>query len=364
LKTELFDELIVLELANNHWGDLRRGLNIIRAYADLVKKYEIKAAIKLQFRNASTIIHKDYKGRTDIRYIHRTEARVLSNQAYKRLIEEIKAQGMITMSTPFDEESVDLCEQMDIDIIKIASFDLNDWPLVYKVLEKHRPTIVSIGGTEIEDIDRIVKIFNDAGVPLAINQCVSLYPTEPGELELNQLAFLLKRYPDNVIGLSSHEYKDYSLSMAVTYGMGARTFERHIDIPHPTHMSVYNMLPEQCEKWFQSYRMVRQMCGPPVEKLRVPPRKEIEYIYEHVRGLFAKRDLRPGDKVDLDNFYMAVPTHKGQLSCREALNGGVLTNAIQQDRPLMVDDVEADYLKDEMLVKEIRGRGMDYDKAQ
>jgi len=364
MKTELFDELFVLELANNHWGDLRRGLNIIRAYSELVKKYEIKAAIKLQFRNADTLIHKDYKGRTDIRYIHRTEARILSNQAYKRMVEEIKAQGMISMSTPFDEDSVDLCEELGIDIIKIASFDLNDWPLVYKVLEKRRPTIVSIGGTEIEDIDRIVKLYNDAGVPLAINQCVSIYPSEPGDLELNQLAFLVKRYPDNVIGLSSHEYQDYALSMAIAYGMGARTFERHIDIPHPTQMSVYNMLPEQCETWFKSYRMVRKMCGPPALELRVPPKKEIDYIYEHVRGLFAKRDLMPGDKVDLDNFYMAVPTHKGQLSCREAMSGGVLKNAVLKDRSLMVDDVDADYLKDAKLVQEIRGRGMSNDKAQ
>ncbi len=86
---------------------------------------------------------------------------------------------MITMSTPFDEESVDFCEDADVDIIKIASFDLNDWPLVYKVLEKKRPTIVSIGGTGVQDIDHIVNLFNDAKVPLAINQCVSIYPSEP-----------------------------------------------------------------------------------------------------------------------------------------------------------------------------------------
>ncbi len=364
MKTELFDELFVLELANNHWGDLRRGLNIIRTYADLVKKYDIKAAIKLQFRNANTIIHKDYKGRTDIRYIHRTEARVLSVQAYERMVEEIRGQGLITMSTPFDEDSVDMCEDMDIDVIKIASFDLNDWPLVQKVLEKRRPTIVSTGGTSIGDIDRIVGMFNDASVPLAINQCVSIYPSEPGELELNQLAFLVNRYPDNVIGLSSHEYQDYSLSLALAYGMGARTFERHIDIPHPTHMAAYNMLPAHCETWFKTYRMVKQMCGHTADQLRAPPRNEIEYIYEHVRGLFARRDLAPGDKVDLDNFYMAVPTHMGQLSCREVLDGGVLIKPVQKDAPLMVDSVEAEYLKDKELVLEIMRRGMPYDKAQ
>jgi sialic acid synthase SpsE len=364
MKTELFNDLFVLELANNHWGDLRRGLRIIRTYAELVKKYNIKAAIKLQFRNAETLIHKDYKGRTDIRYIHRTEARILSNNAYRRLADEIRAQGMLSMSTPFDEESVDFCIELGIDIVKIASFDLNDWPLVYKVLEKKRPTIVSIGGTGIEDVDQIVKLFNDAKVPLAINQCVSIYPSEPDELELNQISFLINRYPDNVIGLSSHEYQDYSLSLAIAYGMGARTFERHVDIPHPTQMSVYNILPEQCETWFKTYNTIRQMCGQPTERLRVPPCKEIDYINEHVRGLFAKRDLDPGEVISLDNFYMAVPAHKGQLSCREVMKGGTVTKYIKKDSPLMLENINSDCITDEELIRVIRERGRVFDKNQ
>jgi sialic acid synthase SpsE len=363
MKSELFDELFVLELANNHWGDLRRGLLIIRTFAELVKKYEIKAAIKLQFRNASTLIHKDYKGRTDIRYIHRTEARILSDKAYRCMVEEIKANGLITMSTPFDEDSVDLCEELDIDIIKIASFDLNDYPLINRILETGRPTIVSIGGSNMDNIDRIVKMFNDADVPLAINQCVSIYPSEPEELELNQIPLLIERYPDNVIGLSSHEYKDYSLSLAIAYGMGARTFERHIDIPHAlvTNMSVYNMLPEQCEIWFKTFNTIKAMCGSPDGSLRIPPCKETEYIYEHVRGLYAKRDLQPGDIVNMDNFYMAVPTHKGQISCRELLDGGVLTAEIKKDKALMIGHIDAEYLENETLVREIRNRGRDFD---
>jgi N-acetylneuraminate synthase len=322
------------------------------------------AAIKLQFRNADTIIHKDYKGRTDIRYVHRTEARILSNKAYRILVDEIRAQGMITMSTPFDEESVDFSEDLEIDIIKIASFDLNDWPLVYKVLEKKRPTIVSIGGTEIEDIDHIVNLFNDAQVPLAINQCVSIYPSEPDDLELNQVAMLVSRYPNNVIGLSSHEYQDYSHSLALAYGMGARTFERHIDIPHPTNMSVYNMQPDQCETWFRTFRMIKKMCNGSTTNLHVPPCKEINYINEHVRGLYAKRALQPGDEINLDNFYMAVPIHKGQLSCREVMSGGKLIREIKPDYPLMLDEINADYLKDEKQIQIIRERGLVFDKNQ
>ena len=364
MKHPIFDGLFVLELANNHWGDLRRGVQIIKEFGALVEKYEIKAAIKLQFRNADTLIHESYKGRTDIRYIQRTEARILSKGAYRRLVDEIRSRNMIAMSTPFDEESVDFCEELDLDIIKIASFDLNDWPLVEKVLEKRRPTIVSIGGTEIDDIDTIVKMFNEAKVPLAINQCVSIYPTEPWELELNQIDLLVRRYPDNVIGLSTHEYKDYAISVAVGYGKGARTFERHIDIPHPTHMSAYNMLPEQCETWFKTYKMIIEMCGAPGTELRVPPKKEIDYINEHVRGLFARRDLSEGETISMEICYLAIPVHRGQLSCREVLMGGRLKGPVAKDGMVMLDNVDSDQLRSPKIREEIINRGREIDQAQ
>ena len=207
-------------------------------------------------------------------------------------------------------------------------------------------------------------MFNDAKVPLAINQCVSIYPSEPFDLELNQIDLLEKRYPDNVIGLSSHEYKDYSTSLAIAYGKGARTFERHIDMPHPTNMSPYNMLPEQCETWFRTFRSIKEMCGAPGDKLRIPTQKEIDYINEHVRGLFARKDLKKGLPINQDHFYMAVPVHQGQLSCRELMSGGTLKRDLAQDAPLMLEDVEAEYLSNQELVEEIRKRGRTHDETQ
>ena len=47
----IFNDLFVLEMANNHWGDLERGKRIVRTYAELARKYNVKAAIKMQFRD-------------------------------------------------------------------------------------------------------------------------------------------------------------------------------------------------------------------------------------------------------------------------------------------------------------------------
>ena len=68
----IFDELFVLELANNHWGRVDRGLKIISDFSKVVRYNNVRAAIKLQFRDVDSFIHADYKSRTDIRYIKKT----------------------------------------------------------------------------------------------------------------------------------------------------------------------------------------------------------------------------------------------------------------------------------------------------
>ena len=72
MDNSIFDELFVLEMANNHWGKVERGLKIIRDFARVVRFNNMKAAIKLQFRDVENFIHKDFVQRTDVRYIKKT----------------------------------------------------------------------------------------------------------------------------------------------------------------------------------------------------------------------------------------------------------------------------------------------------
>ena len=62
----IFEDLFVLELANNHWGSLDRGLKIIRDFAQVVRFNDVRASIKLQFRDVDSFIHKDYRHRADV----------------------------------------------------------------------------------------------------------------------------------------------------------------------------------------------------------------------------------------------------------------------------------------------------------
>ena len=359
---ELFENLFVLELANNHWGSLERGLKIIRDFGTVSRYNNVKAAIKLQFRDVDRFIHPKFKGTDELRYIKKTEDTKLTRDEFAKMVAEIKNVGCIPMATPFDEASVDLCVEFDMPIIKVASSDINDWPLLEKIASTRRPVIVSTGGASEKNLDEVVTFFENRKIPLAINHCVSLYPSEDHELELNQVDYLNTRYPEHVIGLSTHEFHDWQASMLISYAKGARTWERHIDIDADgIPVSPYCSTPEQVDTWYRAFHKAVEMCGGSSNARRVLPRREIEYLDGLVRGVYARRSLTPGYTFDKhsfeEDFYLAVPLQKGQLSCREVMNGEKLTVAVEVDEALTIDHIDGPYSSTPSLRELIRNRG-------
>lgn len=360
---DLFENLFVLELANNHWGRLQRGLKIIRDHGTVARFNNVKAAIKLQFRDVDEFIHPEFKGSSDLRYVKKTEDTRLSRTDFARMVEEIRNVSCIPMATPFDEKSVDLCVDFDMPIIKIASSDMNDWVLIEKIASTRRPAIVSTGGASEKDLDDLVCFFEKRDIPLAINHCVSLYPSEDGELQLDQIDYLRNRYPSHVIGLSTHEYHDWHSSMFISYGKGARTWERHIDIDfEEVAVSAYCSLPEQCDQWFKAFHKAKEMCGGVSNSRRVISRKETEYLDALVRGAYARRDLEVGYVLNKEgfekDFYLSIPLHKGQLSCREVMNGENLLKPIKADERLTIEHIDGPYSENPMLKNLILNRGL------
>ena len=89
----LFEDLFVLEMANNHWGSVERGKAIIEAFGAIVRKHGVKAAIKMQFRDVDNFIHPEFKGDSE-RYIKKTEATKLSFADFSELTRCIVDQGV------------------------------------------------------------------------------------------------------------------------------------------------------------------------------------------------------------------------------------------------------------------------------
>ena len=360
INRDIFDELFVLELANNHWGDLTRGLRIVKEFSTVVRYNDIRAAIKLQFRDVDNFIHKDFRDRTDIRYVKKTLDTRLTRDEIAALVEAIRRNNCIRMATPFDEASVDLCEDLGIEIIKIASSDITDWALLERIAKARKPVIVSTGGASVRGMDAMVTFFENRHIPLAINHCVSLYPSEDADLELNQIDFLRERYPGVTMGFSTHEYRDWTSSIMMAYAKGARTFERHIDIDTPDHpITPYCSTPEQIVEWFRAFHKAKEMCGGSAHERRRLPPKETAYLDSLVRGVYAKRDLPAGHVLTDDDYYLAVPLQKGQLSCRELITGDTLVAAVRQDAAITIELFDNPYSRPGFLHQKIIERGID-----
>lgn len=361
---DIFEDLFVLEIANNHWGQLQRGLKIVETFAQVVRFNNVRAALKLQFRDVNSFIHADFRQRTDIRYIKKTLDTRLTDDEFATLVKTVRSLSCIPMATPFDERSVDLCCELGIPIIKIASSDLNDWLLLEKIAKTKKPVIVSTGGSSLKDLDDLVTFFLNRNIALAINHCVSIYPSQDSELEMNQIDFLKSRYPSLTIGFSTHECGDWWNSMLVAYAKGARTFERHIDIEADgIPVSPYCSRPEQVDVWFKAYQKVKELCGAPGTQKRMAPQKEVEYLDSLVRGVYAKRDLPEGHILSDDDVYLAIPLQQGQISCRELMKGEVLRNPIMADEPIMIDAIDSPYANIPSLRALIYKRGLASDPS-
>jgi len=360
MRADIFEDLFVLEMANNHLGKLERGLAIVDKFSKIIRFNNVRAAIKIQLRDVNTLIHADYRQRSDIRYIKKTLQTAMSTDDYTALITAIRKSGAVSCATPFDESSVDLCVTLGVQIIKLASSDLNDWFLIEKIAKTRKPVIASTGGSSLKDIDDLVTFFENRNIPLAVNHCVSLYPTEDSELEMNQIDFLRARYPHVTVGFSSHEYHSWDASMFIAYAKGARTFERHIDIEDDgIKISPYCSTPAQVDTWFKAFRKAKEMSGGGPQTKRIPPMAEIKYLDALVRGIYAKRDLPVGTPITEDDVYLAIPLLKGQLSCREMMRGEVLLRPVKKDAPLYIDDIDSPYSHSDELKKAIYDRGLD-----
>lgn len=360
---EIFQNLFVLEAANNHWGDLKRGKKIINDFAAVARSNNVRAAIKFQFRDVENFVHDEFKGNQEIRYIKKTEATKMTVSSYRQLGEAVRRAGCIPMATPFDEKSVDLCVELDFPIFKIASSDVNDWPLLERVAYHSRPTIISTGGASENSIDKAVAFFEKRNIPLAINHCVSLYPSEDSDLELSQIIYLRNRYRGHVIGFSTHEKTSWDASMHISYALGARTWERHVDIDYEdVPVAPYCSLPVQIDTWFKSFHKSREMLGSSSDERRIVARAETIYLDALVRGVHARRDLKAGYEFSSQSFnqdfQLLIPLRQGQVSTREIINGTILTTDVSAGDPISIDSISGPYAENLELRSSIYERGV------
>lgn len=344
---ELFNNLFIFEMANSHQGSVEHGRNIIREMGRIARGYNINAAVKLQYRDLDTFIHPDYKGRTDIKHIPRFESTRLSREEFDELVNAIREEGMIAMSTPFDENGVDMCMDQGLDIIKIASCSSMDWPLMEKAAATGKPLIVSTGGKTLSDIDKIYNFLTHKGVNFAFLHCIAEYPAPADGLQLDFIDKMKKRYPEVVVGYSGHEDPDDIIPVSLAVAKGAQILERHVGLEtEQIKLNAYSMNPQQASAWVKAAITARSMCAQrkhePSGDTKHVTVGEIDSLRSLMRGVFATHSIAKGDIIGREDVFFAMPCVDRQLTSGEFSEGMVATRDYESGAALFEEKKTTD----------------------
>lgn len=326
-------------MANNHQGDPEHGLRIIREFAKVVSNNRVRAAIKFQFRQLDTFIHPSHKERSDNPHIPRFLATQLSREEFTKLADEVRRQGLITAATPFDEESVEMLDDLNIDLLKVASCSATDWPLLEKIAQFNRPAIVSTGGLSLDDIGDVVSFFDHRRVQFALMHCVALYPTPYANLELNNIDIIKRRYPDKIVGFSTHEEPDELSPVQIAVAKGAEILERHIGLPtDSTKLNAYSSTPAQIEAWLKAALKAKETCG--TAERRPSSTTESASLESLKRGVFARKTIKAGTSIERDGVYFAMPMRPGQLASGNWEKGITARLEIGKNEAIMLNGID------------------------
>jgi sialic acid synthase SpsE/quercetin dioxygenase-like cupin family protein len=315
--SELFQDLFVFEMANNHQGSVEHGLRIIKAMGKIARKHGVRAGMKFQYRDLDTFIHPDYRDRDDVKHIPRFLSTRLTDREFLTLIQAVRDEGLITVVTPFDEPSVGVCLDHGVQILKVASCSATDWPLLETIADAKKPMIVSTGGLPIYEIDKVYSFLTHREADFALMHCVAVYPTPNDRLQLDFIERMIRRYPKVPVGYSGHEAPDNLDPVKIAVSKGATILERHVGVPTDAiKLNAYSMTPEQTDAWVLSALRAREVCGGNGINKQIS-QEEVDSLLSLKRGVFAARDLKKGEDIKREDVFFAMPCLEDQLTSGE-----------------------------------------------
>jgi sialic acid synthase SpsE/mannose-6-phosphate isomerase-like protein (cupin superfamily) len=350
--SHLPDNLVILEMANNHMGSVDHGEKIIRDFSSLVHDFpEFSFAFKLQYRNLGTFIRPDYVGRMDIKHVKRFEETRLSRADQKKLVTVIKENNFLAMCTPFDNDSIPMIVEDGFDIIKVASCSFGDWPLIEEISATHLPIVASTAGAELQTIDDVIVFFENRNKDFILQHCVGEYPTTYEKMNLNQIDFLKKRHPNLRFGFSTHEDPSDTSLVQMAIAKGAISFEKHVGCPTKDWpLNAYSSNPEQTRAWLNSARQAIAACGE-TECRYEPSEVEKKSLQSLQRGAFANGNIAIGQKITESDVYFAFPPSAGQLTAASFSKYSTIIarDNFTQNSVIPIVDLEIENSKDALL---------------
>ena len=330
---------VIAEVGQNHQGDLDIALEYIKVFA-----YEGADAVKFQTRNNKYLFSQDAYDA-----LYTSENAFADNYGAHREKLELKPEwlpilkeacikhGVKFMSTPFDEPSLQILKEIDVDILKIASFDLGNLPFINRIAKMGKPVVMSVGGGKIDQIRSSVEVLMNHNNDVAILHCVSEYPCEFNRLGLDNIPKLIQEFPLCTIGSSDHF--NGTLSGPIAYVKGAKVFEKHVTLNRAWKGTDHSFALERegFRKFVRDIKRVGHMMpSKPIDEIGK------EMVFKKLgKSLIAYIDIPAGEKITMDNLSGRI-FNSQYIPVRESnlVIGRIAKRNISQGEPILYNDLE------------------------
>ena len=324
---------MIAEMSANHGGSLETALEIVReaakAGADCVKIQTYTAdTITIDCDNEYFQIHDG--GLWDGYKLHDLYRDAGTPYEWHQAIkEECEKCGVDFLSTPFDPTAVDFLEELGVEAYKIASFELNDIPLIEYAASMGKPMIMSCGMATPEDIQDAVDACRQMGNDqIVLLKCCSEYPANWEDMHLGNIPDMRERFGVHV-GLSDHSFG--SIGAVVAVALGAQVIEKHVKIAGvESPDSKFSMEMPDYARMVQDAYNARSIAKGPDYSLSSKEQNQTMFR----RSLFAVKDIAVGDEITTENVCSIRPSNGIRPKYLKAMLGKKAKSAVPYGHPI------------------------------
>jgi len=292
---------IIAEAGVNHNGSIRIAKKLIDAAksagADAIKFQTFKAE-KLVTKDAAKADYQKRTTATDETQYKMLKKLELSENDHKELFNYCKRKRITFISSPFDEESVDILNNLGIEIFKIPSGEITNLPILKHISRIGKEMILSTGMSNLGEVETAVDcIYKEGNKKLTLLHCVTEYPAP--YLEINLKAMLTLKNAFNLpVGYSDHT-KGIEISLAAV-ALGAQVIEKHFTLDRnmegPDHKA--SLEPNELRMMINAIRNIEKAIGDGIKR---PAKCEIKNLKVARKSIVVKKALKVGDKITINH---------------------------------------------------------------
>ena len=301
---------IIAEAGVNHNGRLELAKKLIdvaaEAGADAVKFQTFKAE-KVVSRYAPKAEYQKKTTTADESQLEMVKKLELDAAAHKTLIDYCKTKNIRFLSTPFDLESIDLLNELGLDIFKIPSGEITNLPYLRKIGTLKKETILSTGMADLGEIEDALDVLTAAGTKLkdiTVLHCNTEYPTPMQDVNLKAMQTIKFAFPGIHVGYSDHTEGIEIPAAAVA--MGATIIEKHFTLDKnmegPDHKA--SLEPDDLKAMVCAIRNIEKALGSGIKK---PSPSELKNILIARKSIVAARDIKKSEPFTEENLTVKRP---------------------------------------------------------